>query len=388
MLITKKIYFGNRNISIVGLLWSVLAVLGVLLKLRLGESKINNYLIFENVFWHTVHQTNLYAKYPAEYFDTNHYGPLFSFIIAPFAFLPTNIGCFLWAVANAVFLFYTVRKLPVSYKAQNIILLITSVEMMTSIQNVQFNPAVAAGIILSFLFVKNGRDLWATFFIAAGFLIKIYGIAGLAFIFFSENKMRFLGSLVFWMLVLFFLPMLISSPSFIFHSYQDWFYSLVEKNETNGSSLMQNISVMGILLHVFKIENNLMLVLIPAALMYLSPLVRNDQSKSAGFQLSYLAFILIGVVIFSSSAESSTYIIAMTGVGIWYILQKKFLPENLILLGFAIIFTSFANTDLMPEYLRLNIIRPYSLKALPCVVIWCVLAYQLLVKDFKLVMPV
>ena len=383
MLLTKRIYFGQRNISLIAILWGALAAIGVLLKIRLGPGSINNYLIFENVFWHTLHQTNLYATYPAEYFDTNHYGPLFSFIIAPFAVLPTNIGCFLWGIANMIFLFYAVRKLPISFKSQNIILLITSVEMMTSIQNVQFNPAVAAGIILSFLFVKNGKDIWATLFIAAGFFIKIYGIAGLVFFFFSQNKMRFIVSMIFWTVVLFYLPMLISSPSFIFHSYEQWYRSLVQKNETNSISLMQNISVMGLMRHVFKIERFSMLIIIPAAFLYILPFARTAQRQWLDFKLSYLAFVLIGVVIFSSSAESSTYIIAMTGVGLWYILQKEFHWQNLMLMIFAIIITSLANTDLMPDYLKLQIIRPYSLKVLPCLVTWCVLAYQLLKKDFK-----
>lgn len=126
-----------------------------------------------------------------------------------------------------------------------------------------------------------------------------------------------------------------------------------------------------------------MLIIIPAAFLYILPFVRTAQKKWLDFKLSYLAFVLIGVVIFSSSAESSTYIIAMTGVGLWYILQKDFHWQNLMLLIFAIIVTSLASTDLMPDYLKLQIIRPYSLKVLPCLVTWCVLAYQLLKKDFK-----
>jgi hypothetical protein len=93
---------------------------------------------------------------------------------------------------------------------------------------------------------------------------------------------------------------------------------------------------------------------------------------------------MIGVVIFSSSAESSTFVIAVTGIGVWYIIQdganKKF---NNLLLGFVIILTSLSATDLFPPYIREHIILPYSLKALPCFVVWCVLVYQLLTKDFN-----
>ena len=93
------------------------AATGAVLKIRLGESKYNNFRIFRYVFWHTIHQTNLYSEYPSEYVDTNHYGP-FSVIIAPFALMPVPLGCFFWCMANAAILLYSVRQLPLSFKNQ------------------------------------------------------------------------------------------------------------------------------------------------------------------------------------------------------------------------------------------------------------------------------
>src|SRR3712207_8981993 len=68
-------------------LWLLLPVIASLLKI----SKHNNYLIFRYVFWHTIEQKPLYAAYD-EYWDTNHYGPFFSLVIAPFALLPEWVG--------------------------------------------------------------------------------------------------------------------------------------------------------------------------------------------------------------------------------------------------------------------------------------------------------
>ncbi|MDQ2720069.1 MAG: DUF2029 domain-containing protein [Bacteroidota bacterium] len=381
-ILSTEIRLAKWKISFPALLWVILCTVGVILKIRLGENKFNNYMIFKNVFWHTLHQSNLYIEYPNEYFDVNHYGPFFSIIIAPFALLPNNIGCFIWSVANVAFLFYAIRQLPIGYKKQNIILFFTAIEMMTSVENTQFNPSVAAGIILTYLLIRKQKDFWANFFIVAGFLVKLYSIAGIAFFFFSRQKKRFILSFIFWMTLLFCLPMLISSPVFILQSYHDWFNSLVQKNDVNNLSVMTNMSVMGILKHVFNFKNTL-LVLIPAMILYILPLLRKNQLKSFDFTLSYLAFVLIGVVIFSSSSESSTYIIAMTGVGIWYILQKQADPFILVLLIFALLLTTLSTTDLTPQYLKVNFIRPYSLKALPCVLVWIVLCYQLLKKDFS-----
>lgn len=61
-------------------LWLILGVVSALIKIY----KCNNLLIFKYVFWHAWNQTSLYAQYPSEFFDSNHYGPFFSIIIASF----------------------------------------------------------------------------------------------------------------------------------------------------------------------------------------------------------------------------------------------------------------------------------------------------------------
>jgi hypothetical protein len=291
------------------------------------------------------------------------------------------MGCLIWNLSGVAFLFYAIRKLPVSYKNQNIILFISTIDMMTAVQNTQSNPAITAGIIFTFICVRNEKDFWAAFFIVAGFYIKLYGIVGIAFFFFSKHKLKFILSFIFWLVALFFLPMIISSSSFIIQSYYDWYNSLVHKNITNSISAMQNQGFIGLVTHVFNINNTLFIIL-PAAILYALPFIRKNQFESLAFMLSYLAFALIGIVIFSSSTESATYVIAITGVGIWFILQDKKQAFNVSLLVFTLILTSLSSTDLFPEYIKVHVIRPYSLKALPCFLIWLYLAYQLLVKDF------
>jgi hypothetical protein len=176
--------------------------------------------------------------------------------------------------------------------------------------------------------------------------------------------------------------MLISSPSFIVHSYADWYHALIKKDNTNASSLMQDISVMGMLRNFIKSQYLGLIVIFIAAWFYLIPLLRFNQLKNKYFQLTYLCFALIGVVIFSSSAESPTYIIAMAGVAIWFVIQSPKNPLAIFLLVFALCFTSLSATDFFPRYIKLNFIRPYSLKALPCFMVWIVIAAQLLLKNF------
>ena len=67
----------NRKLIIC--IWVLLAI-GASLK-QYFTGRFNNYLIYKNVFYHSLEQKSLYATYPALYFDHNHYGPIFSLFI-------------------------------------------------------------------------------------------------------------------------------------------------------------------------------------------------------------------------------------------------------------------------------------------------------------------
>lgn len=388
-IVNKQIKIYKYSFYVPTLLWFLLALVAVTLELSRGLNSVNNYLIYKGVFEHTLQQTHLYIQYPQEYDDANHYGPLFSILIAPFALFNNYIGCFLWCMANAAFLFVAIKNLPITTHQKNVVLLIAAVEMMTSTHSVQFNPMLTSWILLSFILIEKEQDIWATLFIVAGFYVKLYGIAGLAFFFFSKHKIKFILSFIGWLIVLFCLPMLISSPKFILESYQHWMQSLVAKNVQNTDSSitmnLQDLSVLGMVRRVFKIENlHNYLITIPATVMLLLPYIRVQQFKYLYYRLSYLALLLISVVIFSTSAESPTYVIAVTGVAIWFIVQKVPIAKSVYaLLIFALIVTTFSVTDIFPHYIRVNFFIAYALKALPCFCVWLVLLYQLLFKKYQ-----
>lgn len=371
------------------LLWFFLALLAVVLEV--SRNTINNYIIFKHVFVHSVNQQNLYLEYP-EYNDTNHYGPLFAMLIAPFALLPDKLAVILWSLTNAAFLFYAIKQL--NFKKEHFygILLIGAVELMSSTHHVQFNPMVGAWLVLSFALVEKEKDLWATFFIAAGFLCKLYGIAGLTFFLFSRHKIKFLLYFAMWMVILFCLPMVLSSPAFVTQSYEDWFNSLKWKDANNARTSLdygqQDISVMGILRRSLQIKGITDIMLLgPAALLYALPLLRVSQYKYAAYRLRYLALALIAVVIYSSSAESVTYVIAVTGVAIWYMLQEKKTVWTTAMLVFVFLVTIFSPTDLCPPPIQ-NFIRAYALKALPCFIVWLLLLREVAFNKFSSTPPV
>lgn len=365
------------NKKVVIFIW-FLPVLFVIIK-QMNKGFSNNYLIFKYVYYHTLDKVNLYDTYPDLYLDSNHYGPIFSLIIAPFALMPDVLGAALFVLCISISLCIAIYKLPVEWKYKVAIYLITCNCLFISALGNQTNPLVAALIIGAFIAIHREKCFWAACFIALGFFLKLYGIVGLAFFFFTRQKIKFVGSLVFWAVIFFVLPMFISSPEFIVQSYIDWYVSLAEKNIENANSLLQDISVMGMMRRISgNRELSNLIVLIPAVILFALQYIRTDLYENKEYRLAILASTLLMVVLFSSGSESPTYIIAMVGVGIWFILQKQPYSKAAIgLLLYALIFSSFATSDILPLGVRV-FIKQYALKALPCFVVWLVLFFQIL----------
>ncbi|WP_316826352.1 glycosyltransferase family 87 protein [Pedobacter miscanthi] len=344
----------------------------------------NNYLIFKYVYWHTTDLQNLYNNYP-EYLDSNHYGPVFSVFIAPFALLPDGLGSILWNIANVCVLLWGIYSLPISLNKRTIIAWICAHEALTALFSFQFNIALTGIILLSFSYLIKKKEVQSAFFIAFGTLVKLYGIVGLAFFFFTKNKVKFILGCFIAFALLFALPMVISSPAFVIQSYSDWYHSLAHKNDLNASlTSFQDISLMGIVRRAtgnINIPN--MPFLLGGLILFGLPYTRINQYKHLGFRLMLLASTLIFTVIFSSGSESPTYIIAFAGVAIWFIVQQN--PKKgwiIALFIFAFILTSLSPTDIFPRAVK-EFIRLYSLKALPCVIIWLTIIYQMMKEDFE-----
>ena len=195
-----------------------------------------------------------------------------------------------------------------------------------------------------------------------GTFVKLYGIVGLAFFFFSKHKPRFIASLAFWAVVMFVAPMLISSPDYVVSQYQEWYTCLTEKNSENLASIAQNISTLGLFRRISGCTTYSDLwILIPAVVMFLIPYLRLGQYRHSAFRQTILASVTMMVVLFSTGSESSGYIIPFVGIVVWYTAapwQRN--KWDVALLVF-----------------------PYALKALPVTLIWLKLCYELYTRDYS-----
>ncbi|MGL5273359.1 MAG: glycosyltransferase family 87 protein [Phocaeicola sp.] len=375
----KKPFFSNYN-TLLGL-WILLPLISGIIKIN----KCNNFQIFRQVYWHTIQQESLYSHYPDQYFDRNLYGPFFSLVIAPFAILPQYLGLICWLTGMSLLLYYAIKKLPLRKESLIFIYWFCAHELLTALFMSQFNIVIAAIIIASFWAIEKEKDIWATLLILVGTFVKFYGIVGLAFFFFSKHKRRFIFSFIGWALLLFIAPMAISSPDYVVSQYQEWFLTLTAKGADNLFASHQNISLLGMIRKITHSSSYSDLwIIAPGLLLFALPYLRISQYKHIGFRYALLSSVLLFVVLFSTGSESSSYIIALLGVAIWYTSAPwKRNRYDIALLVFAFLLTSMSPSDLFPAVIRKTYVQPYALKALPCVLIWLKLCFEIYVKNYE-----
>jgi len=322
---------------------------------------------------------------PAEYEDCHHYGPFFSLLFAPFAVGPYWVGLLLWGIALSMFLYWAIRSSTFTKPQQLFILWFCANELLNALFMQQFNIAVVATILLAFCLIEKEKDFWAAFFIMLGVFVKLYSIVGLAFFFFSKHKGKFVGSLLFWAVVMFVAPMpFFHGWDYIVSQYGEWYHSLVTKNGDNQFAIAQNISLLGMVRKISGCATYSDLwIIVPGLLLFAAPYLRFSQWKHVAFRQTLLASVLMFVILFSTGSENSGYITPMIGVVIWYVAAPwKRSKWDVALMVYVMLCCSFAHSDLFPRPVRDSLIRPYALKALPVTIVWLKLCWEMLTKDY------
>lgn len=371
--------------------WRTITVVYACIPIIIGLLKWHKpnytYHIYKSVFWNTIDQLSLYEFYDYLFGDCNHYGPVFAYVIAPFALLPDTWGMLLWECFLVAVFYIGVRYMPLERWQKVFMFWFCAHEVLTPLFVEQFDLAMAGMLLLTFACVEKQKPVWAAFFIMLALFIKLYGVMGFAFFFFIEDKKKFLLACLGWGLLFFVAPMAISSPEYVVRQYAGWYNSLVAKNVQNLTEHFNttNTSLLGM---PRKISGNTgysdLWFIIPGILLFLSPFTRIDQYKHTAFRYAMLASVAMFHLLFSTGTESYGYIAAMTAFVVWYT-TAPFQRGRwaLYLLIYAFIFTSLCTSDvLFPRVIWKQLIEPYALKALPTTIMWFVLMWEMNTKDY------
>ncbi|HEY1784518.1 MAG TPA: glycosyltransferase family 87 protein [Pirellulales bacterium] len=336
------------------------------------STEFNNYVIFERSGPHLLAGQDLYQQYPDEQWDLFKYSPTFALAAVPLSWMPTIVGLSFWNLSNALVLLAGLLSLPLAQRPKAIVAWLVLKELMTCLQNAQSNGLVAGLVVLTFVALERDRADWAGVCLALSFYLKIYGAAaGLLFLLYPCRWRACLWSAV-WLVVLGAVPLVAVSPEQLLAQYRSWLVMLsIDHHASYG------LSVMGVAEAWLGIRNIDSLMLLAGTVGLLVPLFRVRQYEDVDFRLGVLASLLVWMVIFNHKAESPTYILAVTGLAIWFVST----PHNrvdLLLLGATFLLTCMTHTDLFPRFIRRTVFGPYRVKALGSLVVWPRMIYGLL----------
>lgn len=232
-------------------------------------------------------------------------------------------------------------------------------------------------LLFTFNAFEKQKTHLAALFIVLTVFIKIFGAVAFILFLLYPNKLKFILWSALWALLLLVLPLVVVSPEQLIFQYQSWWNML-----QNDHSVSVGFSVIGWLKTWFNIEANKLSVVLIGATLLMLPLLKTKLYNNELFRKLMLASVMIWVIIFNHKAESATFIIAVTGIAVWWfsIERNKFLLALVVL---AFVFTCLSPTDLFPRSWRNDFVTPYVLKAVPCILIWCVMQFQLLTTKLK-----
>ena len=332
----------------------------------------NNYIIFRQSFVHLAGHQDLYTLYLAEHWDYFRYSPSFALAFGAFAWMPDLAGLVLWNTLNAAVLFLGWMALPFRDDRVRIAAAwFAAVEVMTALQNAQSNVLIAGLLLLAFSLLERRQMAWAPLMIVAAAYIKLFGLVAFSLFLLYPEKKKFILFSALWGIVVGLLPLIVVSPAELVHLYESWGRLLAM--DYAGSA---GLSVMAWLQSWFHLNPPRAIVTLVGMALFCWPLTGVERYRDFNFRLLFLCNVLIWVVIFNYKAESSTYVIAICGVALWYFARTRNWID-LALVSIAFIFTCLSPTDVFPSSLSATFFVPYSIKAVPCILIWGKVIHEL-----------
>ena len=354
---------------LVALLWS-----GAIVAATVQQgvtSQNNNFRIFRAASRHLFAGLDLYAAYPAEHFDFYKYSPTFALLFTPFAYVPFAPAMLLWNALNAGALYVAIR-LVLPRRPATIARTIVFLDMLGSLQNVQSNSLVAALMVFTFAAYERHHTVMGSLAAITGTYVKLFPIAGVSFAIFHPRKLRVAIAVVLGLALFAVLPLLVTSPDGLIAQYEGW------RAISATDSLKRGYSVMQVIEQITRAGLPNWPVQLVGVLILVAPVVvQRWRWHDWDLRRLYLSSVLVFCVIFNHQAESPTFVIALTGVAIWFASIPRPSRWEWAMLGFVVVFTILASSDLMPRSIQRDFFDRYRFKTVPLIVVWIELQRRL-----------
>ncbi|HXL06070.1 MAG TPA: glycosyltransferase family 87 protein [Gemmatimonadales bacterium] len=332
----------------------------------------NNFKVFRAAAVNLLAHRDLYAAHPDQHFDFYKYSPTFALLFAPFAGLPFAPALLIWSLLNSLLLWYAVRRLLPDRQA-TLALALVYLEVLFAMQYTQSNGLVTALILLAFLALEQGRQLRAALLIGLDAFIKIFPLGAAALALFHPRRWRFTLLFAAVGAGLALLPLVVIPPHELVAQYRSWLaIEVSDASRVNrGDSVMQY-------LHQWLGMNwpNWPLQL-AGTLVLLAPIaVNRERWSDRAFRLRFLCSLLVYLVLFNHQSERASFVIAYTGLAIWYAASEPDPVRNAIAFA-ALIALVLQDVQIVPWAVH-DALGQYRVKAIPCLVAWIVMQTELL----------
>ncbi len=339
----------------------------------------NNFRIYRQSVFHFLHQQSLYQTYPEQYTGYFVYSPTFTILFMPFALLPVPLGIFAWVMSLMMAFYYALRLLPIRRDKLIFIYFFSLLALVTALQQLDTAPLVAACIMATFVYAERQDYFRATFFPSIGFFVKGYVAVGACFLMLKKFKPRVVPYVLFWVAFFFLLPLIHMSFPKLIDTYRQWGDSYASDRIN-----LVGLSFMGLVRAWTGWPLSVLYTQVVALLMLILTMVLIARRKNYRvIKFYFLSYVLIWVVIFNHLAEVATYIIAMPGIALWYIISRRTWFDKTVII-WTFIVTVLASTALAPDLIT-GFVTHYRLQALGPSIVFALLQYYLLLKapDFS-----
>ncbi len=317
-LIVKSIFEKKQNIFLLALSLALMVSVAMVLK-----EKYKVFLVYQSGsidFWKEI---NPYSNWQHP-LDRYLYGPVFSIFFIVFAFLPSWLGAVVWNTGNFTLFFTAVFYLPqtrYSEKERRFIFWFLFPIALTDLFYFQSNVFVTSLFLLAYSLLERNKTKAAVWVILFSGFAKIYGLIQLATLLFYRRFWQNALIAAMGAALLFFVPLIKVPFSELFTYYQSWFAAIDQRHDPLHFEVIYRLlhmlgyhSVVG---HIAIIQG-ITLVIIGIFI-----IINYKKFAEFAFRTQVLAIIFSWVILFSTTAEKHTYIIAMTGLILWYLTGPK-----------------------------------------------------------------
>lgn len=273
------------------------------------------------------------------------YGPLFSIIFTPFAFLPAGIAPYLWNVFNFCLFFLAVFSLPDYFRTEQKCRFFLFLLPLAAVSQLSFRFDMTTVYLALFAFSLMERG-----FLKCGIVLVlisafsgVYGIFQLMTLLFYPRFWKNLGFAVVTAAVFAASPLLGFSFSDFTVFYQAWFDSIWACEMTQPFFTIFNIKPF---FHDLPTWCALARAISFAVLLFLI-LIRKKRFQFSSFRAGVTGFLMGWAVLFGMVSDTNTYLIALAGFMLWYYSKDSATVTDRVLLWCNFIVLSVIPIDIL-----------------------------------------